>query len=334
MPQTDLTRIHGERRNAGFALLLALGLLAIFGMLGTAWLEFTRIEFNQTRYEQWDFHARQAARGGVMAAIGEIRAALEADPGAVENLLGVEKTREFPVFQTVKTDEDTFRAVEKPDGAKGQATYVVTDECARVNVNLAPIRVLRALFGEQGDLARGIRLELPRAESGGPTAEIDSRRWLFSVDELVTRSLVDEDTLAAVGEDLLTVYTGTDLSGRDAFVNVNTATAPVLAAVLGVDLSTAEKVAGARPFQSVEELAAAAGKDPATFNIASEAADAGSVPPGVLFTSRCFRIVSESQLNKPNDKTLGHARVETVVFFNESGEPEIRFWNEARKREG
>ncbi|MCP4640320.1 MAG: general secretion pathway protein GspK [bacterium] len=323
-PRMILRPATTRRRNGGFALLVALGLLAIFVALGTAWLRYMALEQMQSRGETGKVVARTAARGGIEAAMAQIGASLKS--GDVAPLLGQALEVRLPAYRTIKGQGAGYTADRR---AESVVTVTISDECARVNLNHAPTRVLRGLFGEDGRTARLIRQALPREDGSG-----EGRIWFTSVDELVTRNLVDAETLAAIGEDLLTVYSVGDRENPSQYINVNTASEAVLAAVLGVDAETAAKVVAARPFASVGDLVAAAGKPAATFNVRPNPDTPEALPAALCFESRCFRITSSVEVSViDSPRILGRASAEAVVCFDEDGQPEIRFWSEVRKHE-
>lgn len=72
-----IKRIRNNRQS-GVALLTALGLLFLFAMLGASFVAFMSLENDNTRLEVKKIRARQAARAGAQAAIGEVQEALAA----------------------------------------------------------------------------------------------------------------------------------------------------------------------------------------------------------------------------------------------------------------
>jgi type II secretory pathway component PulK len=319
-----------HRDEGGFALLAALGLLIVFVMLGTAWLGYMFNEGEATEHELDNLRATYFARGAAQAAIGEIETALAS--GTINDLLesGELAPLDFPVYTGVNDDKTGLEADPK---IHGTGTVTISDECARVNLNHAPTKVLMKLLGVRGDAARRIRANLPRSDDGEAVALTTSgRAWLTSVDDLTSRGLVDAEVFNAAVPEHLTVYSVSDPSNPAAYLNVNTAPKPVLEAVLDLTPEQAENVLNARPFSSVDALAAAAGKSPDTFNVRPAADAPGSLPKELCFESRCFRInctgAFEKTLGDQKD-TVAEARIVAVVLFEPGKEPEIRLWNEA-----
>lgn len=320
-----------RKSSQGFVLVLALGLLAIFGLMGAAWVQYMQLEQLESRQEQWQLHANHVAQGGIQAAIGDIQSAL--NTGGVSTLLG-DQQYAVPVYKTVRGGGQAPLAADEKAG--GHATVKITDECARINVNFASTRVLRALFGS-GDMARLVRKSLPRPD-GTVDDETGTQRWLVNLDDLVTRNLIDAGTLASIGERVLTLYTVPDPSNPEAFINVNTASQAVLEAVLAVDSATADAIVANRPFTTVDQLVAAAGKPANTFNVRPDLATPDALPKQLCFSSRCFRIVSEAKVTTPDmnnvPRTRGQARAEAVVYFPADGRPQVRFSSTVRSQEG
>lgn len=317
----------GFKRNSGAALITAIAMLAIFSVLGTAYLVYSNKELDEAEYDSLVIGARSAAAGGIRAAIGELESQIS--QGAVT---GGSFDITIPTYRFDRpTDPKTPLEPIVNEDAYTKVHISVSDECARLNLNHAPVRVLQDVLGIDGDTARNIRSHLPRPDQ--PAAEA-GRRWLASVDDLLDRGLINEAAYERINPDILTVYSVADQSRPEAFINVNTASPEILAAVLGLSLEAAESLAKARPFASVEALGAAAGKDPATFPIKPAEDAPGALPSELCFQSRSFRIVSEATLTRKlpagAEDTLKTAYAEAVVVFDGNGEATIVFWNESR----
>lgn len=308
-----------RKKNAGVALLTALGALVIFTLLGSAYAGYMALEKQRVDYDLSGIRARAAAEAGVEAAIGAAGRALAAGqsvPSALEPL-------RVPLYRP--TDDG---GVAVDDGRWADAKVSIADESGRINLNYAPTRVLSAILSIDPNQAREIRTHLPRLESDDPSAiTANNARWLASVDELETRQLVGPGALEGVNRDYLTVYTG-GTDGNAGWLNVNSAPAPVLAAVLGISLEAAEQVRQAGPYTAPGQLAAAAGKEVSTFNVRPPANDPAGLPRELAFASRCYRIVSHAVLTE-NDLEKAGSRIEAVVYFDADGRPEIRYWNES-----
>lgn len=309
-----------ERPDAGVALITALALLFLFSLLGGAYVSYMVYEKQQTDLDVMSTRSRLVAEAGVQAAIGSLGAALKANAEWPHSL-------DVPIADYGLAADGTL-AVE---GAVGKATVTISDENGRVNLNLAPTRVLAAILKVDHGAARAIQNTMPRQESDAAAPNVSGeRRWLASVDELVTRGLLAPEKFAALDKTLLTVYSTGTAEPALGHINVNSAPPEVLAAVLALTPEEAAQVAAKRPFQSMEELVAATGKDPATFNVSAPPETPGALPKELAFTSRCFRVVSESALDKAEPGQRGGYRIEAVVAFNEAGEPSIRYWNLSR----
>ena len=142
------------------------------------------------------------------------------------------------------------------------------------------------------------------------------------------------EAAAAVPRQFLTVYSVADPAHPSAWLNVNAAPPTVLAAVLSIPLETAQAAAAKRPFKSLEEIGAAAGRDPASFAVKPAPETPTTLPKEFCFESRCFRIISEAMLANlgPNGQEYRKtpSRVEAVVVFGPGEVPCITFWSEAR----
>lgn len=320
-------RNRDTMRDSGAALIMAVGMLAIFVILGTAWFTFASLETLNTRWQGQQLRARHAAAGGVYAAAGELERALAS--GTVESLVSKERTYQIPLS---RPDKDDPNVLEDDSLYATQATVTFVDECARINLNHASTNVLRALLGIDGDTARRIRSSLPNTDETDGASE--SPRWFLSVDELLTRNYVDASAFQALDRDLLTVYSVYDHDNPREFVNLNTASSKVVQAVLDIDEATAQKVIDARPLSSLDELIQIVNKSPDSFNYKPETA--GQLPKALTFESRCYRVISEGALLRLPDETSGQAaarsvarkRVEAVVFVDGEENIEVRYWNE------
>lgn len=72
------TRRDGRFAEAGVALLTALTLLFLLSMLGASFIVFSANRLDSTRLQVQGARAREAARGGIYAGLGEIQEALTA----------------------------------------------------------------------------------------------------------------------------------------------------------------------------------------------------------------------------------------------------------------
>src|SRR6185436_12483754 len=111
------------------ALVAAIAMLVIFAMLGTAYIGYMSIEFDQAKLQLHEVRARNLAEAGVYAAIGEARAAI---------------ARGEAPKPSISVSLNEYRPEAGGLGAYPQAVTVkIFDESARVNLNAAPAAVLR-----------------------------------------------------------------------------------------------------------------------------------------------------------------------------------------------
>jgi DNA uptake protein ComE-like DNA-binding protein len=306
----------------GAALLVALSLLALFVMLGMLYAQRMEIELVKADRTQNDARAHAIAAAGVNAALGDIARAAAAKQ--LVQVLDKPMTVAVPVYRPEWNGKEL--AVKEAKGRKSEAVVTISDESAKVNLNHAPASVLQRILNVDGATARAITAALPRA------GEAD-KRWMAGVDELLTRHLLTPEQYTAADKHLLTVYTVADQAHPARFLNVNTASPEVLAAILDAPIEAGPSIAAQRPFTSLAALAAAAGKDPATFNIKPDPNAAGELPLALTLESRCFRIVSESVSAKVDEKDkreheAARVRVETVVILKPEGGFDTVYWNE------
>lgn len=298
-------------RQSGAALLTALGLLLVFSLLGAAYLGYMTTESAGTDLVLRDVRTGEGAAGAVTAAIAEVAARLQAGQTPPNN---VEIT--WPVY--VQTPEGLVA----DDTRRITARVVITDESQKVNLNHATRPLLETLLGVDRGVARAITQSVPRPgvenESGG--------RWFVELDELVARGLMTPEQFARAPLDLLTVHTAENQDQPLAYLNINSAPVEVMAALLAMPPGQAERIVEARPFASVDDLAAGAGMDATQF----------ALPPEALATtSRCYRFRCEAQLveDGPADtqRSAASAAVEAVALFPDTGAPRIRYWSEENK---
>ena len=311
--------------NRGSALVLALGVLGLVVAFGFVMYNATSLdqvgftnEFNKDR-------AYIDAKSGVEHAIAELQAAIAS--GQVESKLNANFDVMLNLYRLAgRTPEAASQAPVVDDRYTSKAIIHITDESARMNVNLAPPAVLMSILKIDGEKARQIRERLPRLD--GPVAENENRRWLSSVDELASLPVLPADTLTAERRADLTTFSAMDMKSPAGFVNLNTASKPVLEAALAVTPEVADKVMLARPLTSLDALVAAAGKGPDTFNFKPAADNPGGLPKELAFSSRCFRIRSTAKLIRNSSQKEVEAIVEAVVQFPENEAPRIVYWNE------
>jgi len=325
-------RTTDKRNDEGVALILALGMMFVIVALGTAYVGYMEVEADSARNQLRDAHIRHVAEAGVYAAIGEMAGSLA--EGGLAVAPEVPLTFEFPIYamQRVQAGEGEGAlqnvALRASENAIGRVTVTVTDEAGRVNINHAPTRVLQALLGVDGETARAVRRRLPRGEDReAPQPPTADRRWFSSVRDV--QALLPDDVYAGLDLNLLTVYSVDDNAAPTGFLNLNSPHPAVLGAILGIDSAEAEGVIAKGPFASVAEIAAAAGKEPAAWNVPPAN---GGLAPELSFASRVFRFACEAELvDTAGDSggiVLATRRVEAVVRFQSDGSPDIRYWME------
>ena len=309
----QISRRHAasQRRGSGFALVGAIAMLALFVMLGTAYVKYMMIELDDTRIDVDASRAQHLASGGIYAAIGEIEAAIDS---------GLVPKRSY----TIKANAYRYEGGER--AAYAQEIHVtLSDESARIDLNHAPPEVLVALGMDREAVER-----LGRALPTSSGLRSESRRWLTSVDDLLTRGIVNRRQFGAIQSDQLTTYTVEDHSKPAAFLNLNTAEAGALAAILGIDdLDEIRQLMAKRPFESWQDAVTKSGREPSTFNVKSPRYASRDMPREVTLSSRCFRLKSEVQVSFAGMARRGStAAVEAVVLFKDDGSYSIRYWNE------
>ena len=288
---------NGKR---GMALVAAIGLLVIFAMLGTAYIGYMSLEYDEAAVQLREVRARTLAEAGVYAAIGEVQAAIA--QSAVPE-------REYSIPLAAYRQEATGQ------GSYPQTVHVtVVDESSRVNMNFAPVALLRAL-GLPENAAKG--LDDYRAAG----------KRLASVDSLRSEGIVDAKGMQALHRDLLTVYTGSDPRQPHSYLNLNSAPDAVLAAVFAISAEEAAALASKRPFSSWEDVLQKVGREPSTFNVKPPQYASRDMPADLALTSRCFRLQSVTKMEMPGGRPA-YAGVEAVVAFLDNGTYSIRHWHE------
>lgn len=311
-------RTRHRTRRSGAALILAISLLALFATLGTLYVSRMGAEVSRVNLELREARARQLAAAGVHAAIGELERALAA--GQPQQVAGRTFTFEFPAYGGVF--DGAGIALEAIADRASRVEVAIHDESGKANPNHLPASVLQRVLGVDGATARKVAGSLPR--EGAPEG-----RWLDSVDALRTRGLLDEAQFSALNRDIISVFTVADPAQPRESLNLNAAPPEVLAAIVDVPAEAAEALAARRPFRSLDALAAAAGKDPATFNIKPDPANPLGLPAPLALRSTAFRIVSRATYGlKGGAGEYGRAtgEVDAVVVFDDEGRPRFTRW--------
>ena len=310
---TRTTTSRADRR--GVALLTALAVLFVLTAMGTAYLGYMSLEVDESRLLLLHERAQHAALAGVQAAVGQLQRALA--EGAVNAIVTGDALDVRPSVYDFR--DDAF----VPDEEYAvRARVRVQDESARLDLNDAPTSALRAILGVNGEAARDIRARIVGADqdetASGPTG------YLTDVDDLVTRGLLTPEQFGELDRSLVTVHAIVDMARPQAHLNLNAAPPKVLEAILDVTPEVAEQVAAARPFATIEDVAAAAGKAPETFNYVADTP--GALPAALTFRSSCFRIKSNAVAKRGPRRA--EAVVEAVVVFTPGEKPVFTYWSE------
>ena len=320
---TDASGARYERRrvcpffgqDGGFALIGAIGMLALFALLGTAYVKYMMVEFEDTRRHLDEIRAQHLASGGIYAAMGELGPALE--NGAIP-----EKG------YTIKGNAYRYEGGGRVEYEQ-EIQVSVSDESGRININHAPPELLAA-FGMDAEAIGKLKEAIPT-----PTGlRSGSRRWLNSVDDLLTRKIVNRRQFDAIQTGLLTTYTVEDHSNPARFLNLNAADLDVLAAIFGIsDPGEVSQLMAKRPFLDWQDAVTKSGRESSTFNVKPPRYASREMPRELDLVSRCFRLHSEVSMSfRGIARRSVAASVEAVVLFKEDGSFAIRFWNEGPLR--
>ena len=302
---------------------MALVFLVVFMVMGGAYLRIAALDMDRTQVLNTRIRARQAAVAGIHAGIGELQAVLASGDGLDALLQPEGVSLNLPAY-----DFSRGIGLIAVDGPSYVVSMTFSDENARVNINHAPPAVLASVLHVEGETARQIRASLPHDGAGAAMVAREGRRWFNSVDELVSRGLLTAAQFDAVDRNLLTVYSVPNPQSPSAYINVNSAPAPVLAAVLDIPVEQAALVAEARPFATLAELSAAAGKDPSAFGYRSDPSKPNVLPDALSFGSNCFRIRSEAVVKKTAASRMVTEHAEAVVVFVPGRSPRITYWSQ------
>jgi len=242
----------GNRR--GVALLVVLVLLAVLGMVAADVGGAARLEGNLVVTLRSRTVARYAAESGVLAATARIDGLLDT----------VRSVNDQPAaFRSLAEYLAPFKDV---DLGGARFTIAFTDLNARIDLNRADLPTLQNLFAEF--TSRG------RAEAIGAALKAQP---LERLGELAMVPGVD-DALAAAVAPYVTVWS-------DGMVNINSAPAPVLAALPGIGDATAKGI--------VSQREAGAVFLPSTAALPTQGAQIAfaTAPPGVLVATAPSRLL-------------------------------------------
>ena len=298
--------MHGrgnQRSERGAALVAAVALLAIFSMLGVAYLRSMSIEEDRVRWENRGLRAETLADDYLRIAIQDLNAMIangDAVPGELT----------FPTVPVYVNGRDGAESLVDTESLRGEIRIRIRDEASKLDLNRASAALIGAVTGLDEAAATRIRENTRspfRPDAGGNLP-------LSTLDELKTRGLLDEAAFDALPREHITVF-----SGPGPLLNANAMPEAMLASVLGVDADTAAALAAARPFASREALEAQLGDD-------------ATLPAAVGVSSNCYRLLCEVVMTQP---TAGQAwqpartqRLEAVVAFGGDG-PRVLHWQRA-----
>jgi type II secretory pathway component PulK len=284
------------------ALIAAIGMLMIFAMLGTAYIGYTTIEYDEAGIHLQELRAKRLAASGVEAAIAEMQAAIAR---------GETPKPEYTMSLAAYRQEATGLGV-YPQPVK----INVIDESSRVNLNFAPEPLLRAMG-------------LPENAAKAVADYRAAGKKLASVASLRADGLLDGQAYQAIDASLFTVYTGTDPRQPHSYLNLNTVPEKVLAAIFSINADEAKALAGKRPFTSWADALQKVGREPGTFNVSAPQYAVRDMPRDLALVSRCFRLVSTVAMDMPGGTgRIASAGVEVVVVFPENGGRAVRYWQE------
>lgn len=297
-----------QSNERGLALIGAIAMMALFVLLGTAYVRYMSLEVASTRADLERGRVHQLAVSGIYAAIGEIEHALDVGdaPDAAYNF-----------------DINVYRYVQSKREAHPQSVAVtVSDEASRININHAPDAVLKALGLDEKAITKLFRA-LPSRSAD------DTRTWLSSPDDLRTREILNAQAYEALDRSILTTYTVQNHATPEGFINLNTASPKVLSAVFAIEPGEAEQLASKRPFTSWRDVVTKTGREQSTFNISNSEYASREMPSELALSSRCFRVASEAKLQyEDSARRPISSAIEAVVMFHPNGKYSIRYWNE------
>ena len=240
-----------NKNNRGSALVLAIGLLALFSMLALGYIRSSSITLDGADYRVREIRAAEIATAGVNAGIGELQKVVR--EGRKSDALGTLNIT-LPTYGAIKDAGEAVQ-LEPLDDRKAEAVVALSDESGRVNLNHAPASVLQAVLGVDGATARAITASLPSA--GAPDG-----KWLATPEDLLNRKLLTPEQFAKVDRSLITTVTVTDHAKPEKYLNVNQASPKTLAALFGVPLEVAQQAYDKRPYTTLDGLLGALGKLP------------------------------------------------------------------------
>ena len=203
----------------GAALVVALSLLVVFTLFGTAFVKYMSLELSRATLDLRETRARILAEAGIRVAAAELQRALEAgDISTAEKRVKLN----LPTYEMMNQGGGV-RSIGERGVSTATAEYAITDENAKLNLNHAPVSVIKEVLGVDSYVIRPITQSLP--------AENPSGRWLTHLDELRTRDLVDKEGFDALPLERVTVSTVLDHENPAPHININTAPQKMVDAV-------------------------------------------------------------------------------------------------------
>lgn len=324
-------KISARRRgDRGAALIFALSLLAIFGVMGVAYVGYMSNSLSESDLDLRAARARLLATSGVHIAAADLRQEVLSANHHVPR--GVPASIELPTYNGV-SDSDGGIQVEPMNMTRvARTTFTVYDENGRVNLNHAPASALQKLLGVDGDTARNIAASVPRGAQG------PDPRWFLSCDELLTRGLLTPAQYKLAVPESLSTVSVIDHANPAGHFNVNGAEPAALAAMLNLTVEQAQQVNSKGPFASLEALGQAIA------SVTGAPAEAAASDPALGLKSRCFRVVSQGFYARAVDQVRYDAAatpeekeklltrrtvrtVEAVLLFQDDGTYEVISWN-------
>ncbi len=302
---------HESRR--GVALVVALACLALFSLLGGAYLRYMTIEQDEVIFRERNIRAMHFAEGFMRVAIADAARELQAGrPLPSEGFLysGLNVYTQFRGADSLEPSESL----------QGEVAVRFQDESGKLNLNYLPRPVLRQALNIGSEQANRVFQEMHPRTRALPDP------MLNSVEALVARGMLDGSQYEAIDTALFTVYTGLD--GETGWLNVNTASREALALALGLDEAGVDAVMAARPFDSLEAMAEAAGKPLGEYPV--EQFELRGAPPAFSVDSKVYTLEAEAALLAPaagdSWTPIQTRTLQAVVDFTGNGPPRIVSW--------
>ena len=330
MRNTRSATAKSSRGERGAALIFALSMLAIFGIMGVAYEDYMNNNLVESDLELRKARARLLAVSGVHIAAAGLREEVLSANHQVPK--GVSVSFELPTYDGVTHGDEGIGVTPMNMTRVARTTVMIFDENGRVNLNHAPASALQKVLGVDGDTARAITTSLPRGAQGSDA------RWFLTRDELLTRGLLTKAQYDETTDEQLTTVSVIDHANPSGHFNVNGAEPAALAAMLNLTIEQAQQVKAKGPFASIEALGQAIAA------VTGAPVEAAGSDPALGLTSRCFRVVSEGFYARAVDQARYDAAatpeekekllvkritssVEAVLLFQDDGTYEVIDWS-------